>query len=63
MKKIIRITFDTENDMKILKAVKKFIGQTSDAERIKRGLTEQEAELCSEFYCIDLGEDEEDENT
>lgn len=50
MKREVKYVFEGQKDISTLMAVKKFIGKSSLSSRIDAGLTECEAELCSDFY-------------
>lgn len=59
-RKIVYI-FETEEDYKMIRAVRKLVGTTSPAFRTEKGLTPEESELCSDFFDKLGYEDEDDE--
>lgn len=50
MEKKRKYIFETEKDIEILRAINKFIGVTSESQRLDLGLTKEQSDLCSEFY-------------
>ena len=47
-----KFIFSGDNDLDKLRAVMKFVGQTSNDERLKAGLTEEESELVHQFFTM-----------